>query len=236
MKLYYAPGACSFAPHVALVEAGIPAETIKVDLRTHKLADGTDYYTISPKGYVPLLELDDGTRLTEVAVLLQYIADRKPGTLAPAFGTIERYHLMEWLNFIATEIHKGFGPLWYPDTPQPTKDKAIATLGKRFEYVNATLARHPYVTGTAFTIADCYLYTLLTWTKFLKVDVSAWPALVAYMERVGARPGERKPGTDVHHAAALSPCVGDPASVAHRREKRLDHIRADGIEEAQHSA
>ncbi len=141
MKLYYAPGACSFAPHVALVEAGIPAETIKVDLRTHKLADGTDYYTISPKGYVPLLELDDGTRLTEVAVLLQYIADRKPGTLAPAFGTIERYHLMEWLNFIATEIHKGFGPLWYPDTPQPTKDKAIATLGKRFEYVNATLAQ-----------------------------------------------------------------------------------------------
>lgn len=188
MKLYYAPGACSFAPHVALVEAGIPAETIKVDLRTHKLADGTDYYTISPKGYVPLLELDDGTRLTEVAVLLQYIADRRPGTLAPAFGTIERYHLMEWLNFIATEIHKGFGPLWYPDTPQPTKDKAIATLGKRFEYVNATLARHPYVTGSAFTIADCYLYTLLTWTKFLKVDLSAWPAIVAYMERVGARP------------------------------------------------
>lgn len=188
MKLYYAPGACSFAPHVALVEAGIPAETIKVDLRTHKLTDGTDYYTISPKGYVPLLELDDGTRLTEVAVLLQYIADRKPGTLAPAFGTIERYHLMEWLNFIATEIHKGFGPLWYPDTPQSTKDKAVATLGKRFEYVNATLARHPYVTGTAFTIADCYLYTLLTWTKFLKVDLSSWPAIVAYMERVGARP------------------------------------------------
>lgn len=188
MKLYYAPGACSFAPHVALVEAGIPAETIKVDLRKHKLADGTDYSTISPKGYVPLLELDDGTRLTEVAVLLQYIADRKPGTLAPAFGTIERYHLMEWLNFIATEIHKSFGPLWYPDTPQPTKDKAIATLGKRFEYVNATLARHPYVTGTAFTIADCYLYTLLTWTKFLKIDLAAWPAIVAYMERIGARP------------------------------------------------
>ena len=187
MKLYYAPGACSFAPHVALVEAGIPAETIKVDLRTHKLADGTDYYTISPKGYVPLLELDDGTRLTEVAVLLQYIADRKPGTLAPAFGTIERYHLMEWLNFIATEIHKGFGPLWYPDTPQATKDKAIATLGKRFDIVAATLAKHPYLTGEKFTIADCYLYTVLNWTKFLKVDIAAWPAIGAFMERVGAR-------------------------------------------------
>jgi glutathione S-transferase len=187
MKLYYAPGACSFAPHIALVEAGIPAETIKVDLRTHKLADGTDYYTISPKGYVPLLELDDGTRLTEVAVLLQYIADRKPGTLAPPFGTIERYHLMEWLNFIATEIHKGFGPLWYPDTPQATKDKAIATLGKRFDIVAATLARHPFLTGDKFTIADCYLYTVLNWTKFLKVDIAAWPAIGAYMERVGGR-------------------------------------------------
>jgi glutathione S-transferase len=187
MKLYYAPGACSFAPHVALVEAGIAAETIKVDLRTHKLADGTDYYTVSPKGYVPLLELDDGTRLTEVAVLLQYIADRKPGTLAPAFGTTERWHLMEWLNFIATEIHKGFGPLWYPDTPQATKDKAIATLGKRFDIVAATLARHPFVSGDKFTIADCYLYTVLNWTKFLKVDISAWPAIGAYMERVGSR-------------------------------------------------
>ena len=187
MKLYYAPGACSFAPHVALVEASIAAETIKVDLRTHKLADGTDYYAISPKGYVPLLELDDGTRLTEVAVLLQYIADRKPGALAPAFGTLERYHLMEWLNFIATEIHKGFGPLWYPDTPQATKDKAIATLGKRFDIVAATLAKHPYLTGEKFTIADCYLYTVLNWTKFLKVDIAAWPAIGAYMERVGAR-------------------------------------------------
>ena len=188
MKLYYTPGACSQAPHIALRELGLTFDTVKVDLAKHTLPDGSDFRAINPKGYVPLLELDDGTRLTEVAVLLQYIADRKPGTLAPLFGTNERYHLMEWLNFIATEIHKGFGPLWYPDTPQPTKDKAVATLGKRFEHINATLARHPYVTGTAFTIADCYLYTLLTWTKFLKVDLSAWHAIVAYMERVGARP------------------------------------------------
>jgi glutathione S-transferase len=187
MKLYYAPGACSFAPHVALVEAAIPAEAIKVDLRTHKLADGTDYDTISPKGYVPLLELDDGTRLTEVAVLLQYIADRKPGTLAPAFGTIERYQLMEWLNFIATEIHKGFGPLWYPDTPRETRETAIATLGKRFAIVDAALAKHPFLAGDKFTIADCYLFTVLNWTKFLKIDISAWPAIGPYMERIGAR-------------------------------------------------
>jgi glutathione S-transferase len=112
MKLYYAPGACSLAPHIALNEAQIPHEAVRVDLREHKLADGTDYYTINPKGYVPLLELDDGRRLTEVAVILQYVADRKPGTLAPAFGSFERYRLMEWLNFIATEIHKGWSPLW----------------------------------------------------------------------------------------------------------------------------
>jgi len=124
MKLYYSPGACSFAPHVALVEAGLPFEPVKVDIHNHTLADGTDYYGINPKGYVPLLELDDGSRLSEVAVILQYIADRKPGTLAPAFGTHERYKLMEWLNFIATEVHKQFGPLWYPDTPEATKDGA----------------------------------------------------------------------------------------------------------------
>ena len=106
MKLYYAPGACSLAPHIALNEAGLAYDAVKVDLRTHQLADGTDYYTINPKGYVPLLELDDGQRLSEVTVILQYIADRKPGTLAPALGSLPRYRVMEWLNFIATEIHK----------------------------------------------------------------------------------------------------------------------------------
>src|SRR5947207_15927571 len=108
VKLYYSPGACSYAPHIALYEAGFPFEAVKVDLRTHKLADGTDYYSINPKGYVPLLELDDGTRLSELAVIVQYIADRKSGTLAPAFGSIERYRLMEWLNFISSELHKQF--------------------------------------------------------------------------------------------------------------------------------
>ena len=120
MKLYYSPGACSLAPHIALSESGLDYAAVKVDLGKHQLADGTDYYTINPKGYVPLLETDDGTRLAEVAVILQYIADRNPGTLAPAFGSMERYRLMEWLNFIATEIHKQFGPLWDPSTPDAT--------------------------------------------------------------------------------------------------------------------
>jgi glutathione S-transferase len=187
MKLYYSPGACSFAAHVALIEAGIPATTIKVDLRSHKLADGSDYYAINPKGYVPVLELDDGTRLTEVAVVLQYIADRRPGTLAPAFGSLDRYRQMEWLNFISAEIHKGFGPLWYPSTPAETREQAIDKLGRRFDFVVQTLSRQPYVAGNEFTIADAYLYTVLSWSKTLGVDLGKWPALRAYLERIGQR-------------------------------------------------
>ena len=141
------PGACSLAPHIALSEAGVPYTTEQVDLRKHALADGTDYYAINPKGYVPLLELDDGTRISEVAVILQYIADRKPGTLAPAFGTIERYRVMEWLNFIATELHKQFGPLWYPTTPDATRDAQKAKLATRFDLLAQTLAAQPYLTG-----------------------------------------------------------------------------------------
>ena len=133
MKLYYSPGACSLAPHIALAEAGLPHATKRVDLKTHTLADGTDYYTINPKGYVPLLELDDGARLSEVAVILQYIADQKPGAIAPGFGGMDRYRLMEWLNFIATELHKQFGPLWHATTPEATKEAQRALLAKRFE-------------------------------------------------------------------------------------------------------
>jgi glutathione S-transferase len=188
MKLYYSPGACSLAPHIALNEAGLAYEAVKVDLRKHELADGTDYYTINPKGYVPLLELDDGQRLSEVAVILQYIADRKPGTLAPAFGSLERYRVMEWLNFIATEVHKQFGPLWHPDTPDATKEKQRAMLAKRFDLVNKTLASQPYLTGETFTIADAYLFTIVNWSHLLKVDLSPWPALVLFLARVAARP------------------------------------------------
>jgi len=188
MKLYYSPGACSLAPHIALSEAGLPYTTKRVDLKTHTLVDGTDYYTINPKGYVPLLELDDGARLTEIAAIVQYIADRKPGTLAPAYGTMERYRLMEWLNFIATELHKQFSPLWYPTTPEATKDAQIAKLKTRFELISKTLAAQPYLMGNDFTVADAYLFTILNWAPMLKVDLAPWPALVAYQARVAARP------------------------------------------------
>ena len=188
MKLYYSPGACSLAPHIALSEAGLPYTTKRVDLKTHTLVDGTDYYTINPKGYVPLLELDDGARLTEIAAIVQYIADRKPGTLAPAYGTMERYRLMEWLNFIATELHKQFSPLWYPTTPEATKDAQIAKLKTRFDLISKTLAAQPYLMGNDFTVADAYLFTILNWAPMLKVDLAPWPALVAYQARVAARP------------------------------------------------
>lgn len=188
MKLYYAPGACSLAPHIALNEAGIAHDLVKVDLHKHQLVDGTDYTTINAKGYVPLLELDDGQHLTEVAVILQYIADRKPGTLAPAFGSMERYRVMEWLNFVATELHKQFGPLWYPDTPDATKEKQRATLAKRFDYVAKTLAQTPYLTGETFTIADAYLFTIQNWSGMLKIDLAPWPALQQFQARVAARP------------------------------------------------
>ena len=192
MKLYYSPGACSLAPHIALQEIGVPYTTAKVDLHAHKLADGTDYYTINPKGYVPMLELPGGERLTEAAVILQYIADRKPGELAPAFGTLERYRLMEWLNFIATEVHKQFGPLWYPTTPEATKEEQRKKLAKRFDEISTALANKPYLTGEKFTIADAYLFTVVNWAGTLKVDLAPWPALQQFQARVAARPKVRE--------------------------------------------
>ena len=204
MKLYYSPGACSYAPHIALHEAGLPFEAIKVDLRAHKLTDGTDYYTINPKGYVPLLELDDGTRLTEVAVILQYIADRKPGTLAPAFGSLDRYRLMEWLNFISSEVHKQFSPLWYPDTHETTKQAQRTRLAKRFDYLNPILAKQPYLMGANFTVADAYLHAILNWSGTLKVDLTPWPALVEYQQRIAARPGVAKAHQAEHTTKAAA--------------------------------
>jgi len=191
MRLYYSPGACSLAPHIALAEVGLPHATKRVDLKTHTLADGTDYRSINPKGYVPLLEQDDGARLSEVAVILQYIADQKPGTLAPGFGGMERYRLMEWLNFVATEIHKQFSPLWYPTTPDATKEAQRAKLATRFDYLAQTLGKQPHLMGESFTIADAYLFTILNWAGMLKVDLTPWPALQKYLERVAARPAVR---------------------------------------------
>jgi len=192
MKLYYAPGACSLAAHIALQESALPFSLVRVDLRTHKTADGRDYHSVNPKGYVPALELDDGARLTEAAVILQYIADRKPGTLAPAFGSIDRYRLMEWLNFIATELHKGLGPLWKPTTPDAYKATVLQAVGNRFDYVAKALAQGPYLTGASFTIADAYLFTIVNWHNFLKFDIARWPALGQFQARVAARPNVRK--------------------------------------------
>jgi glutathione S-transferase len=198
MKLYYAPGTCSLAVHIALRESGLPFDLARVDLREHKVADGRDYYAINPKGYVPLLELDDGARLGEVAVILQYVADRQPGSLAPAFGTIERYRVMEWLNCIATEIHKGLAPLWKPATPDAYKATVLAAVGGRLDYVANALTDRPYLTGERFTIADAYLFTIVNWHRFLDFGLDRWPVLQRYQDRVAARPNVRS-ALDVEH-------------------------------------
>jgi glutathione S-transferase len=188
MKLYYTPGACSQAPHIAINELGLPYQPVKVDLVKHTLPDGADFYAINPKGYVPMLELDDGTRLTEVGVLLQYVADQKPGTLAPVFGTLARWKLMEWLNYISTEVHKGFGPLWNPATPAEVRERTVQILGNRFTYIAKTLQQQPYLTGSDFSIADAYLWVVLNWADYHKVDLAPWPAIQQFRARVAARP------------------------------------------------
>jgi glutathione S-transferase len=192
MKLYYAPGACSLAPHIALEEAGLPHDLVKVDLMKHTLPDGSDFRAINPKGYVPFVQLDDGTYLSEASVILQYIADRKPGTIAPVFGTAERWKLMEWLAFISTEVHKNFSPLWNPQTPPEVRDRTVRALGNRLALIAKTLDSQPYLMGQAFTIADAYLFVVLNWSAMLKVDLTPWPALVAFQQRVMARPAVQK--------------------------------------------
>jgi glutathione S-transferase len=188
MKLYYTAGSCAQAPHIALRELGLPFEAVKVDLTQHTLPDGSDFRAVNPKGYVPLLELDDGTHISEASVILQYIADQKPGQLAPVFGTRERWKLMEWLAFIATEVHKGFGPLWNPQTPAEVRERTIQALGNRFTLISATLSAQPFLTGSEFTIADAYLFVILNWSGLHKVDLGAWPALQQFQARVAARP------------------------------------------------
>ena len=188
MKLYYSPGACSLSPHIVLNEAGLAYELEKVNLGKHRTADGADFYAINPKGYVPALELDGGQLLTEGPAIVQYLADRKPESkLAPPAGTLERYRLIEWLNFISTELHKQFGPLFH-NAGEEIKDRQRALIGKRFDYVEAQLAGKPYLLGDTFTVADAYLFTMLTWTKHAGIDLGRWPALNDYFARVGARP------------------------------------------------
>ncbi len=192
MKLYYSPGACSLSPHIALREAGLPFDMVKVDFATRRTANGDDYLAINPKGYVPALQLEDGSVLTEGPAIVQYIADRAPmSQLAPATGTTERYRLMEWLNFLTSEIHKNFSPLFNPKTPEETKAMAREALARRFDYISAQLGDKPYLMGDGFTVADGYLFTLLGWCRMTEVDLSKWPKLTAYVERVGRLPAVR---------------------------------------------
>ena len=189
MKLYYSPGACSLSPHSALEEAGLPYEAIAAPTKTHKLADGTDYYTINPLGYVPLLVLDDGRQLREGPAIVQYIADLAPAkNLAPANGTFERAKLQEWLNYIGTELHKGFSPLFNPATPADFKTAVIARLQDRLKFTDGLLANTTYVMGDTFTVADGYLFTVTNWAPLVGVDLSGYANLLAFRARVAARP------------------------------------------------
>jgi glutathione S-transferase len=189
MKLYYSPGACSLSPHIVLREAGIAFEPVLAPTKTHQLPDGSDYYAINPLGYVPLLELDDGTRLREGPAIVQYIADQVPTkNLAPANGTLPRYRLQEWLTFIGTEIHKSFSPLFNPNVPEDAKKIFRTRLGTRLEFVNKELDGKQYLTGDHFSVADAYLFTVTNWAKPMAIDLRPYPNLLAYRERVAARP------------------------------------------------
>ena len=189
MKLYYFTGACSLASNIALREGGLPFELVKVDRRTRKAADGLDYNEVNPKGYVPALTLDNGEVLTENVAVLQYIADRNPAAkLAPAAGTMERYHLVEWLAFINSEIHKNFSPLFREDAHDEVKQYARKLLSARLDYLNRAIGNRAFLTGEQFTVADAYLFTVLGWGRHANFDIGRWPQLQRYVERVGERP------------------------------------------------
>lgn len=189
MKLYFTPGACSLAPHIALHEAGLSFEPVKVDLKAKKLAGGEDYFAINPKGAVPALGLDNAEVLTENAAVLQYIADQAPDSgLLPPVGELRRYRVLEWLNYVATELHKGYGPLWNPSSSAEAKESTRKLLAKKFDYVEQQLGSGPYLMGETFTLPDAYLFVMLTWTKLHEIDLSRWPGLTAFFERVRARP------------------------------------------------
>ena len=186
MKLYFSPGACSLAAHIALREAGLKIDLEKVDLVAKKTERGADYWSINPKGYVPALQLDDGEVLTEVSAILQYVADQKPAAhLLPPAGTIERARAVEWIGFIATELHKGFAPLFHP-TGEP-RAHAIESISARLDYVNRQLGDGPWLTGQTLTIADLYLFVILGWARLFHLDLDRWPALRDHRERLAQR-------------------------------------------------
>lgn len=189
MKLYYAPAACSQAAHIVARETGQPIELAKVEFPSKRTADGEDLYAVNPKGAVPALKLDDGDVLTESAVILQYLADRAEGSeLALPKNGIERYRLLEWLNFVATELHKGFGPLLNPATPDAFKQATREALGKKFDYLQEAIGDGPYILGARFSIVDAYAFAVLNWTRVHQIDIGRWPGLAAYLARVAQRP------------------------------------------------
>jgi len=188
MKLYYAPDTCSLSPHIVLRELGLPFTLVRVNNQTKRTADGGDFLAINPKGYVAALQRDDGQVLTEGPAIVQYLADLKPEAgLAPPNGSWERSRLQEWLNFISTEIHGGFGPLFNRALPQAARDWWQARLEKRLDYVAGVLDAQPYLVGSRFSVADAYLYTVLRWAAFFDIALARWPALAGYMSRIGER-------------------------------------------------
>lgn len=189
MKLYYHPGACSLSPHIVLREAGLAFEPMLADLKAHKLADGSDYYAVNPKGYVPVLELDDGQRLSEGPAIVQYIADQVPTKhLIPAAGTMGRYRAQEWLNFISTELHKGIGGLLNPAMPADAKALMKTKAVGRLTWVDSQLEGKDYLMGTAFSVPDAYLFVVTSWTDHVGIDISALSNLQAFMARMKSRP------------------------------------------------
>ena len=189
MKLFYSPGACSMAPHIVSREAGINLDLVKVDIPNKKTEGGDDYWKVNFKGYVPALQLDNGEVLTEVGVICQYLSDQKPDSgLAPKAGTMERYRLMEWLNFVAAEMHKQFGALFNPKYTPEMREVQMGVIGRRLKPLEEKLAGKQYLMGDKFSAADAYAFTILNWSKGLKIDLSPWPNIKAYYERLGKRP------------------------------------------------
>lgn len=189
MKLYFAPETCSFSPHIILQELGLPFDLVKVNNQTKQTSDGEDFLRINPKGYVAALQLANGEVLTEGPAILQYLADLKPESgLAPVQGSWERVRLQEMLNFITSEIHAGLSPLFSTQIPEETQQVFKDKLSKRLIYVETRLQQHDYLLGAHFGIADAYLFTVLQWTRFFTIDLNAWPAIAAFMERIASRP------------------------------------------------
>jgi glutathione S-transferase len=189
MKLYYTSGACSLSPHIVLLEAGLPYTLEKIDFAAKTTSTGVDYFTINSKGMVPALQLDDGHLLTEGPAIVQYLADQKPESgLAPRAGTFERYQLMEMLNYITSEMHKAFGPLFNPKISADWKASTLANLDRKFDWLSGILKNKTFLMGNTFTVADAYLFTVLSWSAHVAIDLSKWPVLTAYQARIAQRP------------------------------------------------